>query len=75
MTPLSPSHPELGRFKTLDQFIIDQQASFPHSTGGFSRLIRDLSVAAKVVNSSIRRAGLLDIFGATGETNVQGEVQ
>jgi fructose-1,6-bisphosphatase I len=67
--------PEIGRFTTLDQFIIDQQHHFPHSTGGFSRLIRDLSVAAKVVNSNIRRAGLLDVLGETGETNVQGEVQ
>lgn len=64
-----------GRFKTLEQFIIEQQDRFPHSTGAFSRLLRDLSVAAKIVNRDIRRAGLLDIFGATGEINVQGEVQ
>jgi fructose-1,6-bisphosphatase I len=47
----------------------------PQSTGAFSRLLRDLSVAAKIVNRDIRRAGLLNIFGATGEVNVQGEVQ
>ena len=47
----------------------------PVATGTFSRLIRDLSVAAKVVNSYIRRAGLLDVLGDSGETNVQGEVQ
>ncbi len=64
-----------SRFKTLEQFILEQQERFPLSTGTFSRLIRDLSLAAKVVNSYIMRAGLLDIFGATGETNVQGEVQ
>ncbi len=64
-----------GRFMTLEQFIIDQQHHFPHSTGAFSRLLRDVSVAAKIVNRDIRRAGLLDIFGATGEVNVQGEVQ
>ena len=64
-----------GRFQTLEQFIIEQQEHFPHSTGAFSRLLRDISVAAKIVNRDIRRAGLLDIFGATGEINVQGEVQ
>ena len=69
------SRPEVGRFTTLEQFIIEQQHRFPHSTGGFSRLIRDLSVAAKVVNSHIRRAGLLDVLGASGEVNVQGETQ
>ena len=64
-----------GRFPTLEQFIIEQQDRFPHSTGAFSRLLRDISVAAKIVNRDIRRAGLPDIFGATGEINVQGEVQ
>ncbi len=66
---------DLGNFKTLEQFIIEQQQSFPHSTGSFSRLLRDISVAAKIVNRDMRRAGLLDVTGATGEVNVQGEVQ
>ena len=64
-----------GRFQTLEQFIIAQQQSFPHATGPFSRLVRDISVAAKIVNRDIRRAGLLDVFGDTGEINVQGEQQ
>ena len=71
----SSRQPEVGRFKTLEQFIIEQQELFSHSTGSFSRLLRDLSVAAKVVNSNIRRAGLLDVLGESGEVNVQGEVQ
>jgi fructose-1,6-bisphosphatase I len=64
-----------GRFKTLEQHIIEQEDLFPHASGAFSRLVRDLSVASKVVNSHIRRAGLLDVLGASGDTNVQGEVQ
>ena len=67
--------PEAGRFKTLEQFIIEQQGRFPHSTGSFSRLLRDISVAAKIVNRDIRRAGLLGVLGTTGSTNVQGEAQ
>jgi fructose-1,6-bisphosphatase I len=63
------------RLKTLEQFVLEQQDQFPSATGTFSRLVRDLSIAAKVVNSYIRRAGLLDVLGETGETNVQGEVQ
>lgn len=66
---------KLGRFVTLEQFIIERQQSLPHSTGAFSRLLRDISVAAKIVNRDVRRAGLVDIFGETGEVNVQGEVQ
>ena len=65
---------DLGTFQTLEQFILDRQDSFPHSTGAFSRLLRDISLAAKIVNRDMRRAGLLDVYGSTGERNVQGEV-
>jgi len=65
----------LRSFMTLEQFIIDHQEEQAHSTGAFSRLIRDISIAAKVINRNIRRAGLLDVFGASGDINVQGEVQ
>ena len=50
-TPASNQTPameaELGEFKTLEQFIIEQEDRFPHSTGAFSRLLRDISLAAK----------------------------
>jgi len=66
---------EIGAFITLEQFIIDNQESVASSTGAFSRLLRDISVAAKLVNWHMRRAGIVDVFGSTGEINVQGEVQ
>ena len=66
---------DMRHFKTLEQFIIEQQEARPHSTGAFSRLLRDLSIAAKVVNRDMRRAGLADVTGESGEINVQGEVQ
>jgi fructose-1,6-bisphosphatase I len=75
MQPYGDTRTDTAYFKTLEQFIIEQQESLPQSTGAFSRLLRDLSVAAKVVNRDMRRAGLLDVLGATGEVNVQGEVQ
>jgi len=81
-SPAAPSSPDigpagadLGDFKTLEQFIIEQEDKIPHSTGAFSRLLRDISLAAKIVNRDMRKAGLIDIYGSTGETNVQGEVQ
>ncbi len=70
-----PRPPEMRRFRTLEQFIIEAQHQRPGATGGFTRLVHDLTVAAKFVNSSIRRAGLLDVTGETGEINPQGEVQ
>jgi fructose-1,6-bisphosphatase I len=66
---------ELESFMTLEQFIIDRQDDFPHSTGSFSRLLRDVSVAAKIINRNIRQAGILDVLGESGEVNVQDEHQ
>ncbi len=66
---------EIGAYITLEQFIIERQEQQSHSTGAFSRLIRDLGVASKIVNWHMRRAGIMDVFGDTGEINVQGEVQ
>ncbi|HYE95597.1 MAG TPA: class 1 fructose-bisphosphatase [Rubricoccaceae bacterium] len=64
-----------GSFKTLEQFIIERQEEIPGSTGQFSRLIRDLSVAAKIIQRDVRKAGLVDILGDSGAINVQGEIQ
>ena len=60
---------------TLGEFIIDNQKHFQYSTGELSRLINSLRLAAKVVNHEVNKAGLVDILGAAGETNVQGEDQ
>jgi fructose-1,6-bisphosphatase I len=61
--------------QTLGEFIIENQAAFPYSSGELSRLINSIRLAAKVVNHEVNKAGLVDITGAAGETNVQGEDQ
>ena len=71
----APPPGELESILTLEQFIIDQHEQFPHATGAFSRLLRDVSVAAKIINHNIRRAGILDVTGETGTVNVQDEKQ
>lgn len=71
----SPVLTDYRQMETLEQFIIERQGTFKHSTGAFSRLLRDISLAGKIVNRDMRRAGIVDIGGATGEINVQGEVQ
>jgi fructose-1,6-bisphosphatase I len=58
---------------TLEQFIIQSEQDHPQATGDFSQLLRDLSLAAKLVNREVNKAGLVDILGLTGEVNVQGE--
>lgn len=64
-----------GAFKTLEQFIIEREQDAPGSKGQFSRLLRDIAVAAKIVDRDVRKAGLVDLFGETGEINVQDEEQ
>lgn len=61
--------------KTLTQFIIERQADFPYATGEFSRLLYHMGIAAKVVNKKVNKAGLVDILGLAGDTNIQGEDQ
>ena len=58
---------------TLGQFIIERQSEFPYSKGELSRLLRDIGIAAKVVNREVNKAGLVDILGEFGTTNIQGE--
>lgn len=56
--------------QTLGEFIIEYQSSFKFSSGELSRLINSIRLAAKVVNYEVNKAGLVDILGAAGETNV-----
>ena len=60
---------------TLGQFILEKQADFPYAKGELSRLLRDIGIAAKIVNREVNKAGLADILGEAGTTNVQGEGQ
>ncbi len=71
----SASTGALESLMTLEQFIIDRRHHFPPAAGAFSRLLRDVSVAAKIINHNIRRAGILDVGGETGTVNVQDERQ
>ncbi|MFV0572214.1 MAG: class 1 fructose-bisphosphatase [Xanthomarina gelatinilytica] len=61
--------------QTLGEFIIENQTSFKYTSGELSRLINSIRLAAKVVNHEVNKAGLVDIIGAAGDTNIQGEDQ
>ena len=61
--------------KTLGQFIIEKQADFRYAKGELSRLLRDIGIAAKIVNREVNKAGLMDILGNAEHINIQGERQ
>ncbi|WP_445736269.1 class 1 fructose-bisphosphatase [Mariniflexile sp.] len=61
--------------QTLGEFIIENQSSFKYSSGELSSLLNSIRLAAKIVNHEVNKAGLVDIIGAAGDTNIQGEDQ
>ncbi|MBT7134684.1 MAG: class 1 fructose-bisphosphatase, partial [Polaribacter sp.] len=64
-----------GKKQTLGEFIIKNQDAFKFSSGELSSLLNSIRLAAKVVNHEVNKAGLVDIIGAYGDTNIQGEDQ
>ncbi len=60
---------------TLQQHIIDEQQRFPHASGEFSFLLSGITMACKIIQAKVRRAGLSDILGSVGTENIQGEEQ
>ncbi len=62
-----------NRIVTLDEFIIKRQNDFTYATGELTGLLRDIGVAAKIVNREVNRAGLINIIGVHGAENSSGE--
>lgn len=60
---------------TLGEFIIENQKHYKYTSGEFSRLLSSIKLAAKIVNYKVNKAGLVNILGAAGDTNIQGEDQ
>jgi fructose-1,6-bisphosphatase I len=60
---------------TLGEYIIDNQNDFQYSSGELSSLLSSIKLAAKIVNHEVNKAGLVDILGNAGNTNIQGEDQ
>jgi fructose-1,6-bisphosphatase I len=58
---------------TLSRFINQRQAAHPGDAGELSSLLSQIGLVGKLIAQDLRRAGLIDILGTTGEMNVQGE--
>ncbi len=67
----------MAMITTVQQHILEQQSKITGSpaSGTFSWLLSGITLAAKMIESKIRAAGLSDIVGAYGAENVQGEQQ
>jgi len=58
---------------TLTRYIIEKQAAHPGATGEFSALMTQIGLVGKLIAQDLRRAGLINVLGVTGETNIHGE--
>lgn len=61
------------RLETLEEYIIQSQNRFPGATGELSQLLRDISLAAKIISREVNKAGITNILGVDGSTNIHGE--
>ncbi|MCX7854769.1 MAG: class 1 fructose-bisphosphatase [Anaerolineae bacterium] len=60
---------------TIERHILEQERAYPEATGVFTSLLYDIALAAKIIARETSRAGLVQILGLAGKTNVQGEAQ
>jgi len=58
---------------TIERHILEEQSSFPEATGTLTNLLYDIALVGKIIASKTSRAGLAEILGRTGDTNIQGE--
>jgi len=58
---------------TVSRQIMDSQLLYPEATGELTGLLNELIVAGKIISAEVNMAGLADILGQSGKTNIQGE--
>lgn len=64
----------MGQFPlTLSQLICKATTANPSEGDEWSGLLEQVGLVGKLIARDLRRAGLSNILGTTGETNVQGE--
>jgi len=62
-----------SKIVTLERHIIEMERQHPGATGNFSNILRDLSLAIKIVWREVSKAGLVNILGAAGTQNVSAD--
>jgi fructose-1,6-bisphosphatase I len=58
---------------TLNRHIAENQKWHPEATGTFTRLLWDLSLAARMISREVNKAGLANVLGAAGVMNASGD--
>jgi fructose-1,6-bisphosphatase I len=63
----------MKKLTTLEEYIIHAQNKFPGAKGDLSQLLRDIALAAKIISREVNKAGITNILGLDGASNVHGE--
>lgn len=63
----------MDRVVTIERHILEQQKRYPEATGVLTGILYDIALAGKLISRETNRAGLTDILGLTGSSNIQGE--
>jgi len=71
----SLQRPTAPALLTVQQHILKEQERVPGSGGEFAWLMSGITLATKMIAARVRRAGLTDLIGTQGTTNIQGEEQ
>jgi fructose-1,6-bisphosphatase I len=58
---------------TLTRHVISEQRKVPGATGDLTTLLNNICTAIKAISSAVRKAGIAQLYGIAGSTNVQGE--
>ena len=58
---------------TIERHIVEQERQHPSATGALSDILYNMALSAKLIAREVSKAGLVDILGLTGDTNVHGE--
>ncbi len=65
-----------SRWITLTEHILKEEQNIPSATGKLTLILNQIAEASKIIASHVKKSGLVDIEGKTGEINVyQEEVQ
>lgn len=65
----------MQRVVTVTEFVLQEEHKAPGATGKFTLLLNQIAEASKVIAAHVRRSGLADIIGKTGNSNAFDEEQ
>ena len=70
-----PTHIQDLRHENIRRIYRRETTRFSHATGELTALLSAIKLGAKIIHRDINKAGLVDILGTNGVSNVQGEAQ